>query len=125
MRRVERGAQSLLLVRQHRAGRLPARDVAGQLVHVVEYVTRADPAQRVDLRGRRMPAADEAEHGHAGRGSRASHDPATAAIPVILCTSKSNETDRIWGLRQGAREYLTKPVKADELLAKIAQLTVA
>lgn len=54
-----------------------------------------------------------------------SRDPATASIPVILCTSKSNETDRIWGLRQGAREYLTKPVKADELLAKIAELTAA
>ncbi len=52
-----------------------------------------------------------------------SRDPVTAAIPVILCTSKSNETDRIWGLRQGAREYLTKPVDADALLAKIAELT--
>lgn len=51
-----------------------------------------------------------------------SRDPATQDIPVILCTSKSNETDRIWGLRQGAREYVTKPIKPDELLAKIADL---
>ena len=49
-------------------------------------------------------------------------DPETQSIPVILCTSKSTETDRIWGLRQGAREYLTKPVDAEELLAKIAGL---
>jgi twitching motility two-component system response regulator PilH len=49
-------------------------------------------------------------------------DPDTQTIPVILCTSKSNETDRIWGLRQGAREYLTKPVQPEELLAKIARL---
>ncbi|MEI7445272.1 MAG: response regulator [Burkholderiales bacterium] len=49
-------------------------------------------------------------------------DPETQAIPVILCTSKSAETDRIWGLRQGARAYLTKPVNAEELLAKIAGL---
>lgn len=49
-------------------------------------------------------------------------DPETQAIPVILCTSKSAETDRIWGLRQGARVYLTKPVDAEELLAKIAGL---
>jgi twitching motility two-component system response regulator PilH len=49
-------------------------------------------------------------------------DPETQAIPVILCTSKSTETDRIWGLRQGAREYVTKPVDAEELLAKIADL---
>ncbi|MFT3802241.1 MAG: response regulator [Burkholderiaceae bacterium] len=49
-------------------------------------------------------------------------DPSTQDIPVILCTSKSNETDRIWGLRQGARGYVTKPIKPDELLAKIADL---
>jgi twitching motility two-component system response regulator PilH len=51
-----------------------------------------------------------------------SRDPETQAIPVILCTSKGAETDRIWGLRQGARCYLTKPIDAEELLAKIADL---
>ena len=51
-----------------------------------------------------------------------SRDPETQAIPVILCTSKDAETDRIWGLRQGARGYLTKPIDAEELLAKIADL---
>ena len=49
-------------------------------------------------------------------------DPATHNIPVILCTGKSAESDRIWGLRQGAREYVTKPVDPEELLAKIASL---
>lgn len=52
-------------------------------------------------------------------------DPETQAIPVILCTSKSAETDRIWGLRQGARDYVTKPVDAAELLAKVAELVAA
>ena len=51
-----------------------------------------------------------------------SRDPDTQDIPIILCTSKSNETDRIWGLRQGAREYLVKPVKPEELLARVADL---
>ena len=51
-----------------------------------------------------------------------SRDPETQSIPVILCTSKDAETDRIWGLRQGARGYLTKPIDAEELLAKIADL---
>lgn len=51
-----------------------------------------------------------------------SRDPETQAIPVILCTSKGAETDRIWGLRQGARCYLTKPIDAEELLSKIADL---
>ncbi|MDR2172603.1 MAG: response regulator [Burkholderiales bacterium] len=45
--------------------------------------------------------------------------PETQNIPVLLCTTKDKETDRIWGMRQGACEYLTKPVKKDELLAKI------
>ena len=45
-----------------------------------------------------------------------SRDPETQSIPVILCTSKSAETDRIWGLRQGARDYITKPVDARRLL---------
>ncbi|QPF72633.1 response regulator [Roseateles sp. DAIF2] len=43
-------------------------------------------------------------------------------VPVIMCTSKGQETDRVWGLRQGARDYVVKPVKAEELLAKIKAL---
>lgn len=49
-------------------------------------------------------------------------DEETKNIPVIVCTSKGQETDKIWGLRQGALDYLVKPVKADELLTKIAAL---
>ena len=52
-------------------------------------------------------------------------DPATQGIPVILCTSKNAESDRVWGLRQGAKEYVVKPVDTDELLAKIESLAVA
>jgi twitching motility two-component system response regulator PilH len=51
-----------------------------------------------------------------------SRDPETRSIPVIMCTSKSQETDKIWGLRQGARDYVVKPVDGDVLLAKIASL---
>jgi twitching motility two-component system response regulator PilH len=49
-------------------------------------------------------------------------DEATKDIPVIVCTSKGQETDRIWGLRQGAHDYMVKPVNAQELLKKIAAL---
>ena len=49
-------------------------------------------------------------------------DEATKHIPVIMCTSKNQETDKIWGLRQGAREYLMKPIDAKELVAKIAAI---
>jgi twitching motility two-component system response regulator PilH len=40
-------------------------------------------------------------------------------VPVIMCTSKNQETDKVWGMRQGARDYVVKPVDADELIAKI------
>lgn len=49
-------------------------------------------------------------------------DPLYADVPVIMCTSKNQETDRVWGMRQGARDYITKPVDADELMAKIKAL---
>ena len=49
-------------------------------------------------------------------------DDATKSIPVILCTSKGQETDKVWGMRQGARDYIVKPVNAADLLAKIAAL---
>jgi len=42
-----------------------------------------------------------------------------ANVPVIMCTSKNQETDKVWGMRQGARDYIVKPVDADELVAKI------
>lgn len=51
-----------------------------------------------------------------------SRDPATQKIPVIMCTTKGQETDRVWGMRQGAVEYVVKPVVAEELLGKIVSL---
>ena len=46
-------------------------------------------------------------------------DPRYADIPVIMCTSKNQETDKVWGMRQGARDYVVKPVNPDELVQKI------
>jgi twitching motility two-component system response regulator PilH len=46
-------------------------------------------------------------------------DPRFANVPVIMCTSKNQETDKVWGMRQGARDYIVKPVDAEELVAKI------
>jgi twitching motility two-component system response regulator PilH len=48
--------------------------------------------------------------------------PEYTDIPIIMCTSKNLETDRVWGMRQGARDYITKPVNETELLAKIKAL---
>lgn len=52
------------------------------------------------------------------------NDPETKRIPVIMVTSKSQETDRIWGMRQGAVDYLVKPVTPEKLVAK-AQAALA
>ena len=51
-----------------------------------------------------------------------SRDEATKKIPIIICTSKGQDTDKAWGRKQGARDYIDKPVSAPELLAKISAL---
>ena len=48
-----------------------------------------------------------------------SRDPATSAVPVIIVTTKDQETDRLWGQRQGAKGYLTKPVDGKLLIKTI------
>ncbi|MBS0371034.1 MAG: response regulator [Proteobacteria bacterium] len=51
-----------------------------------------------------------------------SRDDSTRNIPVIMCTSKGQETDKIWGLRQGAHDYMVKPIDHAALLDKIRAL---
>jgi len=51
-----------------------------------------------------------------------SRDETTRSIPIIMCTSKGLETDRIWGMRQGAYDYLVKPVDSADLLKRIQAL---
>lgn len=48
--------------------------------------------------------------------------PETANIPIIIVTTKDQETDRVWGLRQGAKDYLTKPIDEKLLISKIKEL---
>ena len=48
--------------------------------------------------------------------------PEYSQIPIFICTSKNLETDRVWGMRQGARDYITKPVDGAQLLSKIKAL---
>ena len=52
------------------------------------------------------------------------NDPQTRTIPVIMVTSKSQESDRVWGLRQGAVDYIVKPVPRNRLVRK-AQAALA
>jgi len=48
--------------------------------------------------------------------------PETAHIPVIIVTTKDQQTDRVWGMRQGAKAYLAKPVTQDVLMAAMAEV---
>ena len=49
-------------------------------------------------------------------------DPSTQSIPVVMVTTKSQESDRIWGMRQGAVDYIVKPVTASALVAKAQEI---
>lgn len=51
-----------------------------------------------------------------------SRDADTSAIPILIVTTKSMETDRVWGLRQGAKDFMVKPVAESELLGRIQKL---
>jgi len=46
-------------------------------------------------------------------------DPRYAGVPVIMCTSKNQETDKVWGMRQGAKAYITKPFTDAQLTEAI------
>ncbi len=48
-----------------------------------------------------------------------SRNPATSAIPVIIITTKDQETDKIWGMRQGAKDYIIKPARESDLIERI------
>jgi twitching motility two-component system response regulator PilH len=51
-----------------------------------------------------------------------SKEPSTAHIPIILVTTKDQETDKVWGMRQGAKAYLTKPVNEAALVKLVQEL---
>ena len=50
--------------------------------------------------------------------------PDTAAIPIILCTSKNQELDRLWGVKQGADAYITKPFTQEQLLRAVKSMVI-
>lgn len=54
-----------------------------------------------------------------------SKEPSTSHIPIILVTTKDQETDRVWGMRQGAKAYLTKPVNEAALIKLVKELLPA
>ena len=51
-----------------------------------------------------------------------SREQETSEIPILIVTTKSMETDRVWGLRQGAKDFMVKPVAEQDLLGRINKL---
>lgn len=50
-------------------------------------------------------------------------EPATQSVPIIICTSKNQEIDRLWGMKQGADAYITKPFTREQLIRTIKSVT--
>jgi two-component system, chemotaxis family, response regulator PixH len=48
----------------------------------------------------------------------------TASIPIIACTAKNRDVDRVWAMKQGVKVYLTKPYTAEELLTAVREVVV-
>ncbi|NJN75163.1 MAG: response regulator [Synechococcaceae cyanobacterium RL_1_2] len=56
---------------------------------------------------------------------RIKSDPKTKNIPVVMCSSKGEEFDRYWGMKQGADAYIAKPFQPAELVGTVKQLLIA
>jgi twitching motility two-component system response regulator PilH len=95
--------------------------------HGFETVSAADGSECINLAREVRPdliLMDVVMPGMSGfEATRAiTRDPVTANIPVIICTTKGQETDKAWGLRQGAKDYIVKPVTEKVLMEKIKAL---
>jgi twitching motility two-component system response regulator PilH len=91
-----------------------------------EAITAEDGAAGVEAAKREMPALilmDVVMPNLNGFQAtrQISRDEQTCHIPVILVTTKDQETDRVWGMRQGAKGYITKPVNETELVRTIRE----
>ncbi len=51
-------------------------------------------------------------------------NPATQKVPIVICSSKNQEIDRLWAMRQGANAYVTKPYTREELLRTIKSVAI-
>ena len=92
-----------------------------------EFITAEDGAAGVEVAKRELPdmiLMDVVMPNLNGfQATRTlSRDAATRDIPVVLVTTKDQDTDRMWGMRQGAKAYLTKPFTENELAGVIQHL---
>lgn len=96
--------------------------------HGHEVISAGSAEEGVELVKREMPALvlmdvilPGAMNGF--QATRAlSKDPKTSTIPVIIVSTKAMETDRVWGMRQGAKDYMVKPPREADLIGRINSL---
>lgn len=92
--------------------------------HGFETIVASDGEEAIQTAERVQPAAiimDIVMPGMNGYQAtrKLAKQPSTQSIPVVMVSTKGQETDRIWGLRQGAAEYLVKPVSSDLLVTAV------
>lgn len=117
--------QKVLIVDDSKTETLFLTDILQKNGYVVSSAENADEAfKRLEEQKPDLILMDVVMPGQSGfQLTRAiSRTPEYADIPIVMCTSKNQETDRVWGMRQGARDYITKPVDSSELFAKIKAL---
>ena len=118
----------ILIVDDSPSQLLGIRRIVEKLGH--EAVTAEDGAQAIDRARSEQPdliLMDVVMPNLNGfQATRAiTRDPQTKHIPVVMVTTKDQETDRVWGMRQGAKAYVTKPVNEGELVDTIKKLLPA
>ncbi|MDH5393883.1 MAG: response regulator [Gammaproteobacteria bacterium] len=92
--------------------------------HNYDIIIAEDGQQGVDMSRSEMPdlilmdVVMPGLNGFQATRHISKHD-STKDIPIIILTSKDQETDRVWAQRQGAKDYIIKPATENELLDKI------
>ena len=117
--------QKVLIVDDSKTETMFLTDILQKNGYVVSSAENAEEAfKRLEEQKPDLILMDVVMHGQNGfQLTRAiNRTPEYADIPIVMCTSKNQETDRVWGIRQGARDYITKPVDSSELFAKIKAL---
>jgi len=95
--------------------------------HEHEIITAVDGVQGVEVAEQEMPDLILMDvvmpHLNGFQATRKiTTNDKTSHIPVILVTTKDQETDRVWGARQGAKGYVTKPANESELITAVNDL---
>ena len=112
----------ILIIDDSQSQRLIMCRIAEKLGH--EVITAEDGVQGIEIAKDTMPdliLMDVVMPNLNGfQATRAlSREPKTKEIPVIIVTTKGQDTDRFWGMRQGAKDYIVKPFNEQELADKI------